>query len=577
MNDSRTWCSDMTLPQYPQNLASMLNGNVERLGDRPLYQEMKDGTLTTLSWRILQHDVARLQHSLKQNGLGKGDRVAILSPNCKEMLELELAIMAMGAVSVPIFSGYPPDQAHLLVEFCEPLFIAVADTVQFNKIKSPEKYKLIIHFGDLNCKAGPNTASFSQLINSSLTAGEIGDESVAADSICLMMYTSGTMGKPKLVQLTHSNILSQQAAMRILWQLDQHDRLLSYLPWHHSFGGIFEKFAAVYNGALLSLEHGYGKNIDTLLENWIKVKPTVFFSVPRIYQQITTRILQNPSLEQKIFHDELRFIFTAAAPLPKNISELFENRHIPVYEGWGLTETSPCCTITDPAVKREPAVVGKPIAGVTLKLADDGEIYVRGPNVMKGYYHNEESTKTALSEDGWFATGDIGEFAETGLRLISRKDRIFKLTNAEKVVPTDIENLIIESCPFLSHAFVTGSGRDYPVVLLFPNRTMLFSKPDSSRISNECDCPRDLKNLAGCLANCLKRLNDKIDARYMRPSAALLIDHELSIEREELTPSMKLAPNIVANVFKAQIEFLYGGNAEGNGTEDVYILKLEQD
>ena len=173
---------------------------------------------------------------------------------------------------------------------------------------------------------------------------------VPADTVSLMMYTSGTMGRPKCVQLTHGNILSQQAAMKALWDLNQEDRFLSYLPWHHSFGGIFEKFAAIVNGATLSLENGYGKDIGTLLKNWSHVRPTVFFSVPRIYQEIAIRATQDPVIEKTIFHDELRFVFTAAAALPKNIADLFANYGVPVIEGWGLTETSPCCTTTDPNI-----------------------------------------------------------------------------------------------------------------------------------------------------------------------------------------------------------------------------------
>jgi long-subunit acyl-CoA synthetase (AMP-forming) len=573
MNGLRTWHADKPLPDFPRNLALMLNQNAGRFGDRPIYQEIKNGEYAPLSWLKFQQDAVRLQYSLAERGLCKNDRVAILSPNREEMLELELAVMSMGAVAVPIFAGYPGEQAQVLVDFCEPKFVVVADTDQYNKLKSPERYDLVIHFDRLNTKAGPNTVSFSALTESSPPSGKIKDENIDSDSICLMMYTSGTMGKPKCVQLTHGNILSQQAAMKILWQIDHTDRFLSYLPWHHSFGGIYEKYSALYNGAVLSLDNGHGKNIDTLLMNWRRVKPTVFFSVPRIFQQLATQVLQNPAMEEDIFHDGLRFIFTAAAPLPKNISDMFESRGIPVYEGWGLTETSPCCTVSDPNVPRCAGVVGKPIPGVALKLTEDGEIFVNGPNVMKGYFRNPEATNSVFSDGGWFATGDIGEFTETGLRLLSRKDRIFKLSNAEKVVPTEVENLIVENCCFLSHAYVSGSGKDYPVALLFPNRAMFSQKPDETRLKPGCDCPSGVKDLAHCLSSCLKKLNEKIEAKYMRPYAAMLLDHELSIEREELTPSMKLAPNVVARVFKARIERLYGED-NGDGPEDVYIINL---
>jgi long-subunit acyl-CoA synthetase (AMP-forming) len=576
MMEPQTWRCDTPLAEYPRNLAAMLNRNAERFGERPLYQEFRNGSCVQLLWKDLRQEVSALQHSLAEQGLCAGDRVAILSPNRREMLELELAVMSMGAVAVPIFAGYPPEQAQELVEFCEPLFVAVADTQQFRKLKTPGHYRLIIHFDSLAPEAGPNTMPLLEMMRSPYAGRDICSESVAGDSVCLMMYTSGTMGRPKLVQLTHANILSQQAAMRVLWRLEHTDRFLSYLPWHHSFGGIYEKYAALCNGALLSLEHGSGKQIDTLLENWQRVKPTVFFSVPRIYQQIADRILQDPALEQEIFHDELRFVFTAAAPLPQNISEMFERRHIPVYEGWGLTETSPCCTVTDPGVARRPGVVGKPIPGVSLRVAETGEILVQGPNVMKGYFRNPEATRAVLSDDGWFSTGDIGEFTGGGLRLISRKDRIFKLSNGERVVAAELEKLLVECCCYLSHVLVTGGGRDYPVALLFPNESLFSRSPDASALTPGCSCPGGVRELAQCLGRCLKRLNEKIDARYMRLHSGLLSKHQLTVEKGELTPTMKLKPNAVLGLFKDRIEEIYSGLDSSDG-EDDFILRLEQE
>ncbi len=576
MGESMTkkiWHGEKSLPAYPKNLAAMLNQNAETFSDKPVYQEVHNGEYIFLLWHQFKNEIIAIQNNLIEKGLRSGDRVAILSPNRKEMLELELAVMSMGAIAVPIFAGYPLITADSLVNFCEPKFVAVADQYQYQKMKTPDNFQLIIHFDSIGKVQAKNAFSFEELLSCSSGEKNITGNNLPSDSVCLMMYTSGTMGKPKCVQLTHNNILSQQAAMRVLWKLSHHDRFLSFLPWHHSFGGIFEKYSAITNGAVLSLENGFGKEIDILLDNWKKVKPTVFYSVPRIYQEIVTQIAQDPEIERLIFHDELRFIFTAAAPLPKNISDIFEKRGIPIYEGWGLTETSPCCTVTDPNVPREPGVVGKPIPGVSLKLADDNEIMVQGPNVMEGYYKNPEETKKVLTNDGWFNTGDVGEFTETGLRLISRKDRIFKLSNAEKVVPTEIENLIVKDCPYLSHAFVSGSSRNYPVILLFPNKKMFTKITDESDARGGCACPEGLPDFAFCLHHCLKKMNESIEVKYSRVKAAMLLDYELSIENEELTPSMKLAPNVVAKVFKANIDYLYG--SEESLSDKVYVINLE--
>ncbi|MFQ6615741.1 MAG: AMP-dependent synthetase/ligase [Fidelibacterota bacterium] len=579
--------SDHSLPEYPRNLAVMLNENAHKFDQSPIYQEVRDGRYVPLSWSAFQKEVASIQTFLARLGLKKGDRVAILSRNRQEMLETELAVMAMGAVSVPIFAGYPGARANSLVRFCEPTLVAVSDQEQYDKLSSPGDFAGIVHFDPLDSPGTGNLIPFRELLESDGTPGEIKGTGVSSGAVALMMYTSGTMGRPKCVQLTHGNILSQQSAMRVLWKLSHRDRFLSYLPWHHSFGGIFEKYAAITNGAVLSLENGYGKNTDALLENWEKVHPTVFFSVPRIYQELVTRALQDRAVDRVIFHEGLRFVFTAAAPLPENISRIFEERGIPVVEGWGLTETSPCCTVTDPNLPRKRGVVGKPIPGVEVRLADDGEILVKGPNVMKGYFKNEEATREALSEDGWFRTGDVGEFTEQGLRLISRKDRMFKLSNAEMVVPTEIENLIVKDCAFLSHAFVAGSGRDYPVALLFPNKSMFSQMPDEGRLKKGCRRPRSLEQLSRCLRTCLRELNQALNIPYYRLGSTMLLDRQLTIENQELTPSMKLAPNVVGKVFKADIERLYGSKPDneddlsgsldepGGRVGKVYVISLE--
>ncbi len=574
MTDRRLWIGEPELPEFPPNLAVMLNQNADRFDTSPIFQQPDNGSYRQLSWSQFRRDVCSIQQVLIERGLKRGERVAILSPNRKEMLETELAIMSLGGVAVPIFSGYPADKADELVKFCRPSMVVVSDDAQLGKLQTSSELKAILHFDAITSDASGNAVSFAEMMEVSVDSNEISGSDVSADDVCLMMYTSGTMGKPKCVQLTHKNILSQQAAMKVLWNLDHNDRFLSYLPWHHSFGGIYEKYAAIYNGAVLSLEDGFGKDIDLLVANWRKVKPTAFFSVPRIYQEIMTLVLQDKEIEQLFFHDDLRFVFTAAAPLPQNISDMFEARNIPVYEGYGLTETTPCCTITDPNLKREMGVVGKPISGVAISLSDENEILVRGPNVMKGYFNNPEETSKVLINDGWFRTGDLGQFTDTGLKLISRKDRIFKLSNAEKVVPTEIENLMVKDCPYLSHAFVSGSGEDHPVILLFPNKKMFSKLADPGQITNGCECPGGFNELSDCLGHCLKKMNDKLEAKYSCVSGAMLLDYELSIENEELTPSMKLAPNVVGRVFKANIEFLHG---KGDEPQDkVYIINMEQ-
>ncbi|HEY6062003.1 MAG TPA: AMP-binding protein [Chitinophagaceae bacterium] len=553
------------------NIAQMLERNVKTFGNKIVYQEKRNDKYEGISWKELYNNILNIAFNLKQYGFSAGDKMVIFSPNRLEMLELELAVMSSGGVAVPIFAFFHKETAELLINHSDAKYLAVAGELQLGRVDDI-RVKNIFVFDKTGKKHFSNQHSFDELLierrdkNFSLETYE------APDEICLNMYTSGTMGIPKCVQLSHKNILSQQAALSLVWKINETDRFLSYLPWHHSFGGIFELFSALYNGATYSLEPGYGKDPAVILENWKLVQPTVFFSVPKVYQSLIDLTKHDREASELFFHSQLKFIFTAAAALPQKLSDEFERRHIPVIEGWGLTETSPCCTITDPAKKREPGVVGFPLPGISIRLAEDGEIQVKGPNVMKGYYKNDEANKGIFTNDGWFCTGDVGEIKENGLKLITRKDRIFKLSNGEKVVPSDLEKLIELKCHYISFAMVVGNGEEYPVALLFPNKR-LIERPDYALSPEEgCFCPRNLNELSRCLRGCLHDANCGIGQKFAKIKAAMIIDDELSLEKGTLTPSMKVAPKNVVNAYHAHLENLYG--SENLVDNDVYIIRL---
>lgn len=563
------------LKDVKPNIGVMLDEVASRFGDRPGFQEKLNGKYEGLSWSELYEKIQNIAYNLGQLGFSRKDKIVIFSRNRLEMLLLELAVMASGGIAVPIFFNYNRETAESLIVHSDADYLAVGDEVQLSRISPSNSLRKIFVFDKVYNDDYKNLIQFSELLADRGSNGFKLDFDASPDEVCLKMYTSGTMGNQKCVQLTHGNILSQQAALKQLWNLDENDRFLSYLRWHHSFGGIFELFTALSNGALLSLESSNGLDPNIIFENWKLVKPTLFFSVPLIYQQLMDITKNNKEAENLFFHSGLKFVFTAAAPLPQHISDEFERRKIPVIEGWGLTETSPCCTLTDPEVKREAGVVGKPIPGVKIALGEDNEILIKGPNVMKGYYNNNDANDKAFNEDGWFCTGDIGEFTETGLRLISRKDRIFKLLNAEKVIPTELEGTITGTCHFVSYALVEGSGKNYPVALIFPNKRLMDEIKNNSgiRIDN-CVCPESMDNLAKCLKGCLANINDGLKQKFARIKYAALIDDELKVDNRTLTPSLKMAPNNVKGIYKSHIEKLY--DSAGNEFENVYVIVIDE-
>jgi len=556
------------------NISHMLQQNVQLFGQKVVYQERdQHGDYVGIIWEDFFHNIENIAFNLQKFGYNKGDKIVLFSPNRLEMLELELAVMASGGIAVPIFAHFKRDTAELLINHSDATFLAVGGRQQLSNLSGRPELKKIFVFDQVEDDSFANLVQFSELLEDHESRGSALDLGIPPDDICLNMYTSGTMGTPKCVQLTHKNILSQQAALSSIWNLDDHDRFLSYLPWHHSFGGIFELFTSLYNGATLSLESSYGKDPEVIMENWRKVRPTLFLSVPKVYQALVELTKQSQEAEEMFFNSGLKFVFTAAAPLSKKLSDAFEKRGIPVLEGWGLTETSPCCTLTDPNLKRESRVVGKPIPGVSIRIADDNEILVKGPNVMVGYYNNEEANKNIFTDDGWYCTGDVGELTENGLKLITRKDRIFKLSNGEKVVPTDLEKEIELKCHYVAYSIVSGIGRDYPVALIFPNKKLLKNPDYEISPSEGCFNPRNLKELSKCLRGCMHEANCTIKQKFTKIKGAVIIDDELSVDNHTLTPSMKLAPKNVLNKYKDHLNNLYGADVPVD--EEVFVIELD--
>lgn len=583
--------SDKALGEVIPNLALFLKRNMTRFADKSVYCEKKDGIYQGISWKSFYTDIITIAYNLEKLGFIKGDKMVIFSPNRLEMLEIELAVMVSGGIAVPIFAFFNGETAEQLIKHSDAKYLAVSGKIQLDKIKpvsdtsSVSSLKKIFVFDKFHSTEYEDTftsklISFNELLKITTpespkeASGILHFDAVESD-VCLNMYTSGTMGVPKCVQLSHRNILSQQAGLEKVWSLNQDDRFLSYLPWHHSFGGIFELFSSLYCGATLYLESSYGKDVNEILENWKFVQPTVFFSVPKVYQALIELIKQDKVAEKLFFHPELKFAFTAAAPLPKNISDEFAKRNIAVLEGWGLTETSPCCALTDPKVKRLPGVIGKSIPGVEIRIADDGELQVKGPNVMTSYYKNDAANKVAFTEDGWYCTGDVGEITPDGLKLLSRKDRIFKLTNGEKVVPTEMESLIQNRCHFITYAMVVGGGKEYPVAIIFPNKKAFNRSKNKLLPEDGCFCPSSMDELGKCLQGCLHNANCGLSQKFSKIKYAMLIDDELSIDKNTLTPSMKISSVRVMEAYKAHIENIYG--ADNSLKEEVYIIRLEAD
>jgi len=585
--------SPLSLGEITPNIGTMLLNNRDRYGDRNAFAQRQDGPYRHWTWQQMVSDVLNVAAFVLPAGAVREDtpdqRVAFISANCYHRLVSEMAVMGTGMVAVPVFAGYASDLMSDLVGFAN-VSMLVSDNLE--KIASLRADclpgRILAMTGSAHTVDPELLEKLSSLGVSSVTfmddllAADTGEDSnkieglmrgVESDSLAMIMFTSGTSSFPKGVQLTHRNLMSQQKALEILWKPEHGMRFLCYLPWHHSFGGLFERFFALHSGGCLAIDDSAGKDAARLLQNFGEVKPNVYFSVPKVYQEIVTRILAEPELGDRFFHDGLKFVFTAAAPLPISTSEIFKIKGVPVVEGWGLTETSPCCTLTELSLERTPGVVGFPIPGVEIKLGDENEILAKGPNVMRGYFRRPDLTAEVFS-DGWFKTGDVGEITTEGVRIISRLDRMFKLDNGEKVFPARIEDRIAGRCKFIKYAYVFGSGQKHPSLLTFPNYELMSADGGGTLDQSDCVYPGCLGDLAGCLGECIEA-EQKAGATFERVDAAVVVDSELTVEANQLTPSFKLIPRKIEEDFKKTIQALRQKQF-GDLPEGAQIIEMEQ-
>jgi long-subunit acyl-CoA synthetase (AMP-forming) len=550
----------LPLGSFEPSFGVLLRDRASRTPDKVYLRYRRKSESAALTWREFAATTFQIARHLLEQGIRRGDRIAMLSENRAEMFLFELAAMSIGAVTVPIFADHTPPKVAYVLERARPRYIVVSGRHQLDKLERKQHPTVEkVYCMDFDAQCGRwGALAFATLTAAGGVSQQRLEEQIAAvqpDDLCVIMYTSGTTGAPKGVRLCHRHLISQQKAMSLMWDISEQDVYMNYLPWHHSFGGLFERFMTLYNGCELCLDDSRGKDLERLIENWKLFSPTVFFSVPRIHDLLVGCCRERRDVADTLFGGRLRLVFTAGAPLPAHVATAYRERGIPVLEGWGLTETAPCITATTKDTAWQSGYVGFPLPGVTIRIDGEQEILVKGPNVMEGYLDDEEASAHVLGEDGWFRTGDLGEFTKHGLRLLGRKDGTFKLTTGEKSHPLRIETVLVNESPFVNQAIALGSGRDFVGALIYPNLNHLRTWAAEHQVS-----PSDLLRAPAVLrlyADELRRVNPLIETKYERVRRAVLADREPSVESGELTPSGKLVRKVVVSNFQRQIDALF--------------------
>ncbi len=591
-----------TLPELFSSVFSHYRGKKEKF---PIARKI-NGVYEPIPYDSLEQDVQYFGAFLRENGISPKDRVAILSENRPGWYLADMAILNIGAIDVPLYPSLPPNQIEYILRNCSAKGIVVSNMLQLGKILS-----IWQNLPDLNLVIVMNR--LEEPIEDVIDLNHVKDHGrtilenkpwildgikVEPDDIATIIYTSGTTGLPKGVMLTHGNLCENVKSCSSVIRLDETDCSLSFLPLSHAYertGGYYLLFAC---GAAIYL----AESIETISLNIAEAKPTIIFTVPRLFDRMKANMLKQISSEsaikQKIFYwavktgelyhrqmneknqasitvsiqhnladklvyhkirkkfgGRLRYFVSGGAALPQKIGEFFQALGINILEGFGLTETSPVTNVNRPD-KIKFGTVGPAVKNVQVKIAEDGEILLKGPNIMKGYWQDETATNEVI-RDGWFYSGDIGEIDRDGyLKIPDRKKHIIVTSGGKNIAPQPIENLIIESA-FVDQVIVIGEKRPFLIAVIVPDFAKLNEYAAQNSISAKTNKELIENKAVQQIYEKLMRNISRQLATHEKVRKFLLIEEAFSIEKGNMTPTMKLKRKTITEKYAQEIDKVY--------------------
>jgi long-chain acyl-CoA synthetase len=565
----------------------------------PRAQMVRRGAIwEAISSEELLRRVAGLSMSLVELGVKPGDRVALFAPNRPEWHIADLAIIGCGAVTVPVYFNESPDRMTYILRHSEAKVIVVAGADQLKKLLAhrpqfPELEHIIVADGGADLPA--DCLRYETLIVSAagaeIAAFRMRASQVLPGQLCTIIYTSGTTGEPKGVMLTHTNLSSNvsDACADFDFRPAQ-DLALSYLPLAHVYGRMLD-YIYLCNGVTVA----YVESIDLVAQALLEVHPTV---IEKIYTRIMEQGAKNTGLKRQIFDwsmyvarraapwrasskpaslglklqwgvadklvyskiragtgGKLRMVFSGGGPLSKELGEFFWSLGVPIYQGYGLTETSPILTSNYP--ENRVGSSGKPIPNVLIRIAADGEILAKGPCVMQGYYKNTDATRESIDEEGWFHTGDIGYLdSDNYLFITDRKKDLIKTAGGKFVAPQPIENAL-KTSPYILNAMLVGDQRRFVVALLVPNPTTVTAKADSQSIRfNSHEEMTAHPWVRSLMESEVSRLTANL-GQWETIKRFALLPEDFTFDNGSLTYTLKLKRRVVEQKYKDIIDKLY--------------------
>jgi len=572
------------------------------------------GVWVAITHRQTLERVQAISLGLRELGIKPGDKVAIVSENRPEWALGDYACLTARATDVPIYPTLTPKQTEYILRDSEAVATFVSTAAQLNKILEVKgnlpglKHVIVFDSPAAAQRRGEGIVSLEAVEAKGRAAAskhpKWRNEALEAqpDDLATLIYTSGTTGDPKGVMLSHHNIWSNVQAVLQMIPIGTGDECLSMLPLSHSYERMVD-YTLFQAGVIIN----YAESFDTVAANLGEVKPTVVLSVPRLYEKVYARVLENAlsgsAIKRTIFFwakragerwatlvlaglpipgglkikktladrlvfsklkartgGRIRFFVSGAAPLSADIAKFFYSAGLPVIEGYGLTESSPVLTL-NPLHRIKLGTVGRAIPGVELKIAQDGEILARGPNIMKGYYKLPEATAETVDSEGWLHTGDIGELDSDGyLKITDRKKELLKTAGGKYIAPQPIE-MAVKRNKFVANAMLYGDRRKFPIILIVPNFDTLerWAQERSLTYASRAE----LLKLPDVQAKVEREVMDMLRelAKFEAPKKVVLLPEDFTIESGELTPTLKVKRRVVEKRYKDRIDAAYGSDA----------------
>jgi long-chain acyl-CoA synthetase len=570
----------------------------------------RDGRWESISSQEFLRRVAGLSTALVELGVKPGDRVGLFSANRPEWHTADFAINGSGAITVPVYFNESPDRMTYILRHCGAKVVFVVGPAQLRKLLNirkelPELEQIIV--ADVEPDVPPECLRYETLI-AGASAADISSYRMRASQVlpgqlASLIYTSGTTGEPKGVMLSHTNFCSNVHDIGHDFHLaPATDVALSFLPLAHVYARAVD-YIYIFGGAALA----YVETVESVAQALLEVRPTLTDAVPRFFEKIYARLVEQGSmtkgLKRMIFDwamrvaemsaqwragqshanlaitlqwkladalvyrkiragmgGRLRQVSSGGAPLSKELAEFFWAVGIPIYQGYGLTETSPVVSSNYPDNRMGSS--GKPIPNVQVRVAEDGEILIKGPCVMQGYYKNPEATREVLTEDGWFSTGDIGYLDKDNyLYITDRKKDLIKTAAGKFVAPQPIENAL-KTSPYILNAMVVGDKRKFIVALIVPNHVTVSAKAAEQGIRFSSNAELAAHPWVRSLIEAeIKRLTVHL-AQYETIKRFALLPEDFTFDNGSLTFTLKLKRRVVEQQYAAIIESLYADVAE---------------